>query len=285
MGSNTTTSNNNNNNNDISLSLHRLLPLFSNKQQDTNPASPTMMFIDNLSPLLDTFGVSSVVCFLSSLRHPPGNSNSSNTSNSTTATSVLFVAHRDLHSEDDVRMVSYGASCVVDFVPASERVDPPQPHGCLDIKCRRRHRAVGGVGVGGGGTIKTERVDYRIESSGAITTLGPPLTRMKPSKLPGGTTTNVVTATSVTVTALPTEMMRLEVSEKEAEARSKVALPYEHQGQGQLYAAGTDFRDYLPEAAGGRKADSGRLGHILYVRDSDSEEPDSDEDPDDDLDI
>jgi len=79
--------------------------------------------------------------------------------------------------------------------------------------------------------------------------------------------------------------MRLSVSEEEAAARAAVPLPYEHQGQGSLYTT-SDYRDYLPMEAGGRKQDSsGRLGHILYVRDSDSDEPDSDEDPDDDLDI
>jgi len=68
-------------------------------------------------------------------------------------------------------------------------------------------------------------------------------------------------------------------------ARQAVVLPYEHQGAGQAYKTG-DFKDYLPQAAGGsgRGAGEGSLGHILYVRDSASEH-DSDEDPDDDLDI
>ena len=58
-------------------------------------------------------------------------------------------------------------------------------------------------------------------------------------------------------------------------------------------AINLDFRDYLPPAAGGRAtataaggpaSNPNRLGHILYVRDSEGE-ADSDEDPDDDLDI
>jgi len=53
-------------------------------------------------------------------------------------------------------------------------------------------------------------------------------------------------------------------------ARQAVVLPYKHQGAGQAYKTG-DFKDYLPQAAGG----SGRG----------SSEHDSDEDPDDDLDI
>lgn len=71
-------------------------------------------------------------------------------------------------------------------------------------------------------------------------------------------------------------------------------LPYAHQGVGRAYDTG-DARQYLPPAAGGfgpGVAEGGggaptggsRLGHILYVRDSD-EEHDSDEDPDDDLDV
>lgn len=55
-----------------------------------------------------------------------------------------------------------------------------------------------------------------------------------------------------------------------------------------------DWRDRLPRAAGGRgaathaglpgTAESDRLGHIDYMRDTD-EEVDSDEDPDEDLDL
>jgi hypothetical protein len=77
--------------------------------------------------------------------------------------------------------------------------------------------------------------------------------------------------------------MRLELSEGERAAREGVRLPYEHQGHGARYTTG-DFRDFLPQEAGG-KGGGGRLGHIMYVRESDSEEADSDEDPDDDLDI
>ena len=75
---------------------------------------------------------------------------------------------------------------------------------------------------------------------------------------------------------------------QERAARAAVQLPYVHQGASNTYTA-EDARQYLPPAAGGfgpgvDGAGSGRLGHILYVRDSE-EEHDSDEDPDDDLDI
>lgn len=75
---------------------------------------------------------------------------------------------------------------------------------------------------------------------------------------------------------------------QERAAKAAVQLPYEHQGAGGV-AAVADARQYLPPAAGGfgpgaeDQLGSGKLGHILYVRDSE-EEHDSDEDPDDDLD-
>mmetsp|Transcript_33966 Transcript_33966/g.86845 ORF Transcript_33966/g.86845 Transcript_33966/m.86845 type:complete len:354 (-) Transcript_33966:1343-2404(-) len=79
--------------------------------------------------------------------------------------------------------------------------------------------------------------------------------------------------------------MKLTLTEQERVAKEQVVLPYEHRGAGDN--AASDFRQYLPPAAGGVGAGSGKqkLGHILYARDSDEGEFDSDEDPDDDLDI
>lgn len=72
---------------------------------------------------------------------------------------------------------------------------------------------------------------------------------------------------------------------QEREARQAVILPYEHQGAGRAYQT-DDYKDYLPHSAGGQGKGTGQdlLGHIMYVRDSESDH-DSDEDPDDDLDI
>ncbi|XP_024518756.1 elongator complex protein 5 isoform X1 [Selaginella moellendorffii] len=72
---------------------------------------------------------------------------------------------------------------------------------------------------------------------------------------------------------------RLHLSDKEVEDRSRVRLPFEHQGDGQ------EVRIY-----DGRQSEAGvetksSSGSIHYLRDSDDEMPDSDEDPDDDLDI
>lgn len=105
--------------------------------------------------------------------------------------------------------------------------------------------------------------------------------------------------------------MSLTLSPEEVEARRAVALPYELQRvrsrvvpkqwrcapmstdlcppyklrplppQDRGLLAETDARQYLPKAAGGLSATG---GHVLYVRDSESE-LDSDEDPDDELDF
>jgi hypothetical protein len=72
---------------------------------------------------------------------------------------------------------------------------------------------------------------------------------------------------------------------QEQELRGQVVLPYQHKGEQSNFASG-QFKSYLPPAAGGygKGAGADKLGHILYVRDSDNDY-DSDEDPDDDLDI
>jgi hypothetical protein len=79
-------------------------------------------------------------------------------------------------------------------------------------------------------------------------------------------------------------------SVEEASARAKVVLPFEHQGAGRHYDEG-NFLAYLPRDAGGARTESGAVnkgrGHIIYVRDSDSDAsaPDSDEELDEDIDI
>ncbi|EFJ09664.1 hypothetical protein SELMODRAFT_427853 [Selaginella moellendorffii] len=81
------------------------------------------------------------------------------------------------------------------------------------------------------------------------------------------------------VDAIHKVQFRLHLSDKEVEDRSRVRLPFEHQGDGQ------EVRIY-----DGRQSEAGvetksSSGSIHYLRDSDDEMPDSDEDPDDDLDI
>ncbi|KAG7673642.1 hypothetical protein KSW81_006841 [Nannochloris sp. 'desiccata'] len=194
-------------------------------------------------------------------------------------------------SSHEVSTLCYGAACLAELVPASERPgNYVQPHGRLSLKFRRKN-----------GAVKSEGLDYRINfksgveflpslstSSSVSSSKPPPPPAPAAVAAPLAKTSTAPTTASSTVNSLGQQLaggMRLDLSVEEAAARSQVQLPYEHQGQGQLYASGGDFRDYLPEAAGGRRRGTGRLGHILYVRDSDSEDPDSDEDPDDDLDV
>jgi hypothetical protein len=246
------------------------------EQVVTQPKS--LLFIDSIDPLIDVFGLPAVCSFLTSLRN--------------NAVSIVFLLHADLRSQHEVAALCYGAVCLAELVPANERPENyVQPHGRLSLKFQRKN-----------GAVKSEGLDYRINNNRAAVEFLPSL--YKPSSVPSSKltpaaasaaeaaplakTSTAPTTVSSTLNGLGQQLaggMRLDVSAEEAAARSQVQLPYEHQGQGQLYASGGDFRDYLPEAAGGRRRGTGRLGHILYVRDSDSEDPDSDEDPDDDLDV
>ena len=241
-----------------------------------------LLFIDSLSPLVDVFGLPSVCSFLTNLRN--------------NAISILFLLHSDLHSQHEVSTLCYGATCLGEVVPANERPEHCiQPHGRLVLKFRRKN-----------GAVNTDGLDYRINNKTGLEFLASvsATSSVSASSFPAAKAPTPVTgaaASLATASATPAATsassmmsglgqqlaggMRLDVSAEEAAARGQVQLPYEHQGQGQLYASGGDFRDYLPEAAGGRRQGNGRLGHILYVRDSDSEDPDSDEDPDDDLDV
>ena len=234
--------------------------------EDSPHQTNKIVIIDSLSPLIKAFGLHAVYALLSTLRQR--------------VTSLVYSLHADLHPQHEIDTLCHGLACLVQLGPASERPQGHvQPHGRLNMKFRKKS-----------GAVKTEGLDYRIEIGKGVQFL-PPLTPIV------GTASDVSGAqvaaqpapsSSAAVGVLGQQVaggMRLDVSSKEAAARAEVQLPYEHQGQGQLYASGGDFRDYLPEAAGGRQRGNGRLGHILYVRDSDSEDPDSDEDPDDDLDI
>ncbi len=253
----------------------------------------TLLFIDTISPLVDTFGLSAICSFLNTLKN--------------NGAGVVFMLHSDLHSQHEVATLCYGAACLVELIPANERPEQYiQPHGRVSMRFKRKS-----------GAVKTEKLDYRINnisatsrveflpsvatSSSVSSNTTTPSVVAKAAGAPSATASTATTTTTTSaksaaesrggsgvVNVLGQQLaggMRLDVSAEEAAARSQVQLPYEHQGQGQLYASGGDFRDYLPEAAGGRRRGTGRLGHILYVRDSDSEDPDSDEDPDDDLDV
>lgn len=211
--------------------------------------TPALVVLDSLSPLVDAFGAPAVCDTLGELRRR--------------ATGVIACLHADLHPRSEVDALCYGAGCVAELGPAGERPPPAlAAHGRLAVRVRPKS-----------GAVKADNLEYIVERDGGVTLLKPP-----PLEAAAPPEPSAAAAAAVAT-------MRLEVTEEEAAARDRVQLPYEHQGQGGLYAPGVDFREYLPAAAGGQRQGQGRLGHILYVRDSDSEDPDSDEDPDDDLDV
>lgn len=211
------------------------------------------VFLDGASILVDVYGVEAVSKFLNSLcKHP-------------NIASLTFHVHSDLHAEHDVSLLCHDLKCLVSLYQGRE-FDKSRLSGRIEILTRRK---ISGP--------KRDLYDYVLHAqTGLDVTLV-----AKNNKASGvGDNSSLKTAVESFQQQLPGNM-RFELTEPEAAARKHVQLPYEHQGQGSIYAS-RDFREYLPESAGGTAA---RLGHILYVRDSDSEEPDSDEDPDDDLDI
>lgn len=223
-------------------------------QVGNTSASRMHVYLDGLSSLMDVFGVQSTCIFLSKLRADA------------CIASVCFRLHSDLHSEQEIRALCHGATCTMSLRPC---IDSSENSTLVDAYFQIRRR---------NGLPKTEKLRFRLDGDGLECSL---VTNFQGA---GASITSNPSARQAKGAELSRSMaggMRLEVSETEASARRDVQLPYEHQGKGTLYSS-PDYRDYLPEAAGGNAP---RLGHILYVRESDSEEPDSDEDPDDDLDI
>jgi elongator complex protein 5 len=226
----------------------------------------TCVFVDSLTPIVDQFGVSQTSGFLHSLRKDPGTS------------CVVVRVHTDLHKQHEVDALIYNANCVVGLEPPPKLSSEGPCHGRAVVRCRKRV-----------GCVRAEIQDYAVDAQGIARFFGPVAMPSIPTPERKGTFSKKETEDAAAGPAelLPQALaggMRLHLTEDEEKARREVQLPYEHRGEGSRYGTG-DYRDYLPEAAGGRRAAGGQLGHILYVRDSDSEEPDSDEDPDDDLDI
>lgn len=241
--------------------------------------------IDSLQPLIDNFGLERVVEEIFHLK------------NHDSTASMLYRLHADLMKQHEIQMLLQDVAHVIDSTEISwdELLDKRgvrRIHGRLNIFARKRS-----------GCIHQEIHEYFINSDGLINYMDAlrPISNIameandtstkEAPKSPIDSKTEiqmegiVSQAKSLSVSQPKAEGgMRLELSAEEEQARRQVNLPYEHRGQSSLYSTG-DYRDYLPQAAGGWKSNEKRLGHIRYVRDSDSEEPDSDEDPDEDLDI
>lgn len=247
------------------------------------------LVFDCINPMIDYFGVHSIARFLQTLRHHP------------CICSLCTLLHEDgfgtRKQQESVSLCTYNASCTLTLSPAQGLIDKASmksslihkvmgadrdstnAHGKLTIRMKKRS-----------GCIKVEHLEYWVLSSTRIECVG----RSKGHAVPQHPTATLKSdpnsgqnaAESNAAASVAHQFaggMKLNLSEEEIAARNRVQLPYEHQGQNSLYST-SDYRDYLPTEAGGNKQGEGRLGHILYVRDSDSE-PDSDEDPDDDLDI
>ncbi|KAG2454672.1 hypothetical protein HYH02_000511 [Chlamydomonas schloesseri] len=195
------------------------------------------------------------------------------------------------------------AAPAVHFFAMPPQVDAPDPKALLRLQppasaaSSAAAPAAAPAGGGGGGAAAPGVAAGAAGAGGAGQPLG----------LMGGVGTAEELARAVG------SSMRLTLTEEERRAKQAVVLPYQHTGTGlrgpaaAAYAAG-DHAGYLPPAAGGRGpgaaggagaaggggeaagavggpgARGGGLGHILYVRDSASEQ-DSDQDLDEDLDI
>ena len=240
--------------------------ILSSLHSGGSPPGKAIVGLDDISHIVRHFGAHRTRVFLDALR------------SDTAARCILVGLHSDLVQPHEGAIVSHDTTCLVQLEPgwklimASSSVESTagtasssqsDAIGIMTLYIRKKQ-----------GCKKTETYEYWIPDAHHMT--------FKIWKEPGQTAT---TAKDTTNIAAPLGSMKLELSQQEQEAKTHVKLPYEHRGHdASLYDTG-DYRDYLPPQAGGHGPSSGPLGHILYVRDSDSEEPDSDEDPDDDLDI
>lgn len=252
-------------------------------------SSNTVVFIDSIDPFIDYFGLQRVSHELLRWR------TNANTS------SMVYRLHSDLLEQHEIQVFLQDVAHIIDAteVVLDSQQSEQQPgnrrrHGRLNIYARRRaggvRREVQDYFVNRDGTLlcfdpvkPTLQVTTEAAVSSSINALEDASTVIESAKA-GEKPIEIAALRTASMQPMAGGGMRLELTEKEEEARREVSLPYEHRGQGSLYGT-TDYRDYLPSAAGGWRDKGKRLGHIQYVRDSDSEDPDSDEDPDDDLDI
>lgn len=244
--------------------------------------------IDSLDHLLQHAGIHEVLCFLEDLRSHPDIS------------SVCGMIHKDLHPPQVLAALTSVCTASMllqpiqglqkDMAAMTKGKHTWAPHGLLQLHLKRHT-----------GRVRVESELYSLSQGGGIETDAAPQEVITAQLLAAHNVGRLESqhdkrqeaqerqaqAEEEAGLALLTRQagMKLTLTQEEQLARQAVVLPYEHQGAGQAYKTG-DFKDYLPQAAGGsgRGAGEGSLGHILYVRDSASEH-DSDEDPDDDLDI
>ncbi|GAQ80713.1 hypothetical protein KFL_000600300 [Klebsormidium nitens] len=246
------------------------------------------LVIDSMSTLLQYCATSKVLAFLEWLRW------------SGRISTVLTLLHADLHDARTNAAFERLASTVVD-VQAPPLLDE---RGSADGRIHVRHKTKKGK-------VRHEREQFWLETSGVR--FGPIERTASVAELVAEKSTSMQSGRappSAKTATTPEVPFNLELSEAEKQSRARVVLPYEHQGDGhevKIYDGrpalsgvqargkrdgriGYESGDESTVAAHNDKLKNGEViesgqGHILYMRDSDEEPPDSDEDPDDDLDI
>ncbi|KAL3680020.1 hypothetical protein R1sor_022976 [Riccia sorocarpa] len=222
------------------------------------------VLFDSISVLLRFHSLPAVISFLDKLR-----------ANERVST-ILFLAHADLHEPRVISSLEYFSTTVISVMPLPEVSSESEDFdsfggGSLRIRQKRRN-----------GRVRQQIEEFHLGHSGIKLF---PKEKIVP---PSSGKSNV-----------PKVQFNLELSEKEREDRANVILPFEHQGNGsetKIYDGRERARlaSSLPaadkssvhEATSKSDTPGGNvLGAIHYLRDSDDERPDSDEDPDDDLDI
>jgi elongator complex protein 5 len=197
----------------------------------------------------------------------------------------MWVVHGDLHEARVVASLEYVATTVIHIKPQIHL-----PGQMLETQHKRETRRYGRIYVRQkkrNGRVREQVEEFQIENSGVKFA---PVTLM----------TEMHQAVSL-ISSIPKVQFNLDLSDKEREDRSKVVLPFEHQGDGKevrIYDGRPDSVQSTfgslnvvnggsrhPEVVGSVAHKPSGVGEIHYLRDSDDERPDSDEDPDDDLDI
>ena len=270
--------------------------------------APSAIVIDSLSHPLTLYPQDRVLSFLHSLAH------------CSSVSCILAAIHTDLHQPRITASIEHLSSCSILLRP----LDPLQhevakhlplpPHGCISLRFNRRSGRVRAENqlytLMASGCINCSNPPPAMASVTAESLLNLSLAPRKDAQSsntsPGPQSSLDIGHQSSGVSSAPAMTaggMNLGLTREERRAKEQVKMPFEHQGEGKaLYNTG-DFRDYLPRAAGGVSSkhqhqidhrmrndedkEGGevmRLGHINYIRDSESEGY-SDEDPDDDLDI
>ncbi|XP_024375976.1 elongator complex protein 5 [Physcomitrium patens] len=234
---------------------------------DNRATERFVVLIDSVSVLLRYHTLPALTSFLSALR------------SCGQVSAVLWLVHADLHESRVVASIEYLSTTVIHVEPQlqlpSEAKILNLRRGRIRVRTKKRN-----------GRVREQVEEFFIELVGVNFS---PVTLVKDMNPP-----------TVMKTTTPKVQFNLDLSEKEREDRSKVILPFEHQGDGReahIYDGRPDpvdsqFRKLGLSRNPSKDNDSqnlgssqGVVGEIHYLRDSDDERPDSDEDPDDDLDI